>query len=405
MPYSSSEVADVSLNILMMWNSTSVPLAADLNISHHHVPNATNRFPGPPRGRPGPPPGRDSFMTTMTTVQYYGDPIIFVVGMLGNLLTYLVFTRSRFRKVPSVPYLSGIAVADSGFLFTYFLNSLTYVYNLPIMSQMGVCQFGMFANYVCLFLSMWYSVAVVVEKFISVYWPLKKVSLCTVFRAKVVLVSIAVLAIVSYSYVIYFFGPEKRFGLCNPWREFQEPYQVLMVLDCIVVFIAPLLVISALVLLVIIRGCEYYRISSASDFGPRANSSSSSSQTTLRPTEMIFSLVALILITHFPNSVVRIIGFFTKTMGMEDRMKFMKSSSVVRQIHLTSFAVKFLVYLFVSRSFRKHTKNLLCSGKDRVVSLCDCDTSSEADPQRISLKGCGGQGQPVANACLIQSDV
>lgn len=404
MSYSSSEVAEGSVNILNMWNSTPTPLAADLNFSHQHQPNATHRFPGGPRGRFGSSSGRDSFLATMTTVQYYGDPIIFVIGMLGNLMIYLVFTRSRFRKVPSVPYLSGIAVADSGFLFTYFLTSLTYVYNLPIMSQMGVCQFGMFANYVCLFLSMWYAVAVVVEKFISVYWPLKKGSLCTAFRAKVVLVSFAVLAIVSYSYVIYFFGPEKRFGLCNPWREFQEPYQVLMVLDCIVVFIAPLLVISALVLLVIIRGCEYYRISSASDFGPRTNSSASS-QTTLRATEMIFSLVALILLTHYPNSVLRIIGFFTKQMDMEDRLTFMKSSSVVRQIHLTSFAVKFLVYLVVSRSFRKHTKNLLCSGRDRVVSLCDCDNASDADPQRISLKGCGGQGQPVADACLIQSDV
>ncbi|KAL8562439.1 hypothetical protein ACOMHN_008583 [Nucella lapillus] len=342
-------------------------------------------------------------------VQYYGDPVVFTIGMVGNLLAYLVFTRSKFRKVASVPYLSGIAVVDSGFVFTYFLTTLTYFYHVPIMSQMGVCQFGMFTNYVCLFLAMWYVVGLVVEKFISVFWPLKKGSLCTVFRAKVVLVCLAILAIVSYSYVIYFFGPNPRFqpAMCGPWQEFQHPYQTFMVLDCIVVFIAPLLVIVVLVMLIVVRGCEYYRMSSGSDLVPRPSGGSSSQQTTLRATELVYAVVGLVLVTHTPNSIVRIAGFFNEHMDEHGRVVFMRCVSVVRYIHLLSFALKFLLYWLVSRGFREHTQRLLGGGKDRLLGLCDWDTAIEADPQRIILRGCGGQGQhpAAANAYLLQSDV
>ena len=340
-------------------------------------------------------------------VQYYGMPIIFALGILGNVMAYQVFTRSRFRKVPTVPYLAGIAVTDGGYLFTYFLSKLTYLYGYPIMSQMGVCQFGMFANYVFLFLTNWYGVAVMVEKFISVYCPLRKGALCTVFRAKVVLISLAVLAIVSYSYVIYFFGPDPKVGMCGPWQEFRDPYQTLMVLDSIVVFVAPLLILMLLVVLVVVRGCEYYRISSGSDFSTRADLAArnkSPAQSTLHTTEMVFALVTLVLVTHLPNSIVLVLGFFTTPMRMEKQL-LRKISSVAREVHLLSFAVKFYLYLAVSRRVRKHTKNLLLRGKHRVLSLC-CSRygARDADPQRISLRGCG-QAQPAANTCLIQSDV
>ncbi|KAK7107586.1 hypothetical protein V1264_015484 [Littorina saxatilis] len=383
-----------------MSNSTSTPTSMD-----HSLNNLTTQIPlnASRRTMGFRPPMMDPFFGNMQKVKYYGDPLLFVIGILGNIMIYLIFTRSRFRKVPGVPYLSGIAVADSGYLFTIFLNSLTYGHKLPIMSQMGVCQFGTFFNYACLFLSMWYSVAAVVEKFISVYWPLKKVSMCTVFRAKVVLVSMAVLTVVAYSYVIYFNGPAPRTGICHTWEEFMVPVETLDKLDCIVVSVCPLLVIIVLVVLIVVRGCEYYRISSASDYGPRAGpmrNKASSPQTTLRATEIVYSLVGLVIITQCPNSVLRVAGFFTDN---RDFM-FLKSSEIARSISLLNFALKFLLYLVVSKNFRKHTLSLLCGGKDRVSGLCDCETSSEVDPQRISLRGCG-QGQPIANACLIQSDV
>ncbi|XP_076445903.1 uncharacterized protein LOC143283543 [Babylonia areolata] len=441
-------VEEMSVDTVLHLLSTSTPgiypSAPDLTNLSHHLHHSSGLY-GPGDGNmtltlpatrgPVRPPFRftpDPFMEAISKVKYYGDPVIFAVGMLGNLLAYLVFTRTKFRKVPSVPYLSGMAVVDSGFVFTCFLTTLTYDFQMPIMSQMGVCQFGMFTNYACLFLAMWYLVALVTEKFISVFWPLKKGSLCTVFRAKVVLVCLAVLAVVSYSYVIYFFGPNPRFRLCGPWQEFQHPYKTFMVLDCVVVFIAPLVVIVALVMLIVVRGCQYYRLSSASDLrarsvggrgggggsgggggggggGGRGGGGVSSSQpTTLRATELVYAVVVLVLVTHVPNSLVRVAGLFNTHMDAEGRRVFMRAGSVVRYLHLLSFAVKFLLYWLVSRAFREHAWRLLAGGKDRVTALCDCDSSMEADPQRIILRGCGGQGQhpaTTANACLLQSDV
>ncbi|ESO84011.1 hypothetical protein LOTGIDRAFT_97727, partial [Lottia gigantea] len=120
-------------------------------------------------------------------MNYYIFPIIVVLGSIGNILAYLVFTRTKFRKVSSVRYLAAIAVTDTGFLWTFFLTNLQLYYQKPLLTYVGVCQLVMFLNYGFTFLSIWYMVALVVDRFIALYFPLKKPSMCTVFRAKLVI--------------------------------------------------------------------------------------------------------------------------------------------------------------------------------------------------------------------------
>ncbi|CAB0000261.1 unnamed protein product, partial [Nesidiocoris tenuis] len=56
---------------------------------------------------------------------------------------------------------------------------------------------------VCSFLSVWFIVAFTVERFIAVRYPLKRPSLCTVSKAKIVLVSLSLAASICYTPYIF----------------------------------------------------------------------------------------------------------------------------------------------------------------------------------------------------------
>ena len=71
----------------------------------------------------------------MELVDYYTSPLIVVLGVLSNLLAYIVFTRTRLRKVASVPYLAAMAVTDSGALITDFIQKGLMKHNIFIISK------------------------------------------------------------------------------------------------------------------------------------------------------------------------------------------------------------------------------------------------------------------------------
>ncbi|ESO84010.1 hypothetical protein LOTGIDRAFT_108311, partial [Lottia gigantea] len=144
------------------------------------------------------------FALTLHNINYYSYPIIVVLGSIGNILAYLIFTKTRLKQVSSARFLAAIAVTDTGFLWTFFLTVLQMYYRQNLLTYVGVCQLVMFLNCGFTFLSIWYMVALVVDRFIALYFPILKPSMCTVFRAKLVIVGMGALAVVCYSYITYF---------------------------------------------------------------------------------------------------------------------------------------------------------------------------------------------------------
>jgi len=52
-------------------------------------------------------------------------PLISVVGCVGNVLSFLVFTTTYLRRLSSSVYLAALAVADTIFLLVLLFNWLT----------------------------------------------------------------------------------------------------------------------------------------------------------------------------------------------------------------------------------------------------------------------------------------
>lgn len=117
----------------------------------------------------------------------YYTPLLICVGIMGNILSVLVFFKTKLRKLSSSYYLAALGISDTFFLLSIFTSWLSYM-EIDVYSTNVYCQFFTYFAGLCSFLSVWFVVAFTVERFIAVVYPLKRQTMCTVRRAKIVLV-------------------------------------------------------------------------------------------------------------------------------------------------------------------------------------------------------------------------
>lgn len=130
----------------------------------------------------------------MDLIAYY-TPFITFSGTIGNVLSVLVFVRTKLKKLSSSYYLAALSISDTGYLiccFTQWINT----FNINIYNRDGFCQVFTFLSSMCTALSAWLVVAFTVERFIAVRYPLKRQTMCTVRRAKSVLIVLVCLSII-----------------------------------------------------------------------------------------------------------------------------------------------------------------------------------------------------------------
>jgi hypothetical protein len=142
----------------------------------------------------------------LTEIQMYYTPILVLLGTTGNCLSVIVFATAKLRQLSSSYYLAGLAISDTGYLLTLFFVWLNLV-DVPLFNQHGFCQALMYCSQLCSFLSVWFVVAFTVERFIAVRYPLHRPSMCTVTRAKAVLLGLTVLGMIIYAPVIFIVAP------------------------------------------------------------------------------------------------------------------------------------------------------------------------------------------------------
>lgn len=128
-------------------------------------------------------------------INLYYTPLLSVTGSIGNIISVFVFFRTRLRKLSSSYYLSALCISDTGFLILNFLLWLSLL-DIHIYNENYYCQAFTFLSSFCSALSVWFVVAFTIERFIAVMYPLKRQTMCTVKRAKSVLIGLIIVSIV-----------------------------------------------------------------------------------------------------------------------------------------------------------------------------------------------------------------
>ncbi|XP_033349345.1 thyrotropin-releasing hormone receptor-like [Bombus vosnesenskii] len=176
--------------------------------------------------------------------QYY-IPSIILLGLVGNLLSCVVFLNTHLRIRSSSYYLAALATADFGFLVTLLFVWLNNTLGWKVFNKEGWCETLVYVSAVCSSLSVWLIVAFTVERFIAVQYPLHRPHICTIARAKTIVLVLVILALASHSYSFVTAGVINRDGedYCDLKVEYLETMKIISIIDSIASLIAPLVLI------------------------------------------------------------------------------------------------------------------------------------------------------------------
>jgi 7 transmembrane receptor (rhodopsin family) len=158
---------------------------------------------------------------------HYYTPALVLIGSAGNILSVIVFFKTKLRKLSSSYYLAALGISDTCFLLGTFVSWLSY-YNINVYNREYYCQIFTYFSGLCSFLSVWFVVAFTIERFIAVLYPLKRQTICTVKRACTILALLIFLGcFINIPYFIYA-APQFSAFLDDYVCDVREEYKVIL---------------------------------------------------------------------------------------------------------------------------------------------------------------------------------
>ncbi|XP_052265828.1 thyrotropin-releasing hormone receptor-like [Dreissena polymorpha] len=296
-------------------------------------------------------------------------PIICMFGIIGIILTLTVLIK-KSMSTSTNNYLISQAVADLLFLvvigvriFDTRLERVTHHYYLVIMTYGNI-----FIN-IFLFASVWLTVMLTVERYIAICHPLRAMTICTVVRARIIIISI--IAIATLYHVVWIFRYKVEFHW-DPCVQRELPAIIITNLglnkefrhvsswaDCCLFAIAPVilvLVLNILLILEIHRSTKYLQHHMAND----SNVRTIISKEEMRITRMLIMVVIVSGVCQGPYIVLNIYKrlFLDVFSPLFNKMTY---ATILFLVLRSSF--NFIIYCWFSEKFWSTLKRSFCVGK------------------------------------------
>ncbi|KAK2162568.1 hypothetical protein LSH36_96g04019 [Paralvinella palmiformis] len=199
--------------------------------------------------------GKGQFRKLMDTFNLYLTPVIIILGVVGNFLSFLVFSVSHLRRNSSSVYLAALALVDTGFLLSLLIVWLDKV-DVPLFDKQGWCQMVVYLTHLCPFLSVWYVVGFTAERYVIVWHPLRKDRFCTPRTSKLGVGVLSVVGLTLYSFTTWTSGIMIVTGdepMCIPFPRYYDIITFLSTIDALITLILPSIIIVVLNIRILIR--------------------------------------------------------------------------------------------------------------------------------------------------------
>ena len=187
------------------------------------------------------------FQQAVQKLNMFGIPVIIIIGVCGNTLSFVVFVCTQLRFQSCSVYLAFLNIVDIGFLLC--LGAIWFGWlRINVINRQVICQCVVYVSYVCAFLSSWTVVAFTIERYIVVFYPLKKHILCSPRRAKFIVLGLCIAALGLYCFSTWMtgiitFGDQQ---VCVPLPQYEMAWKTLAPVDTFITFIVPSLLVILL---------------------------------------------------------------------------------------------------------------------------------------------------------------
>ncbi|KAH7636478.1 thyrotropin-releasing hormone receptor-like [Dermatophagoides farinae] len=310
--------------------------------------------------------------------------IIFIVGVLGNVMVVIVVLRSRSMRTPTNCYLVSLAIADTMVLLASVPNEIISYYLLGdrwIWGPFG-CALFIFLQYLGINASSLSIAAFTVERYIAICHPMLAHKLCTVRRAKRIIMYVWMFAttycapwlFLTKTERINYLWINKEIYTCK-FKLNREFYKGYYLTDIVLFYILPLL-ISCILYALIAR--ILYHMSMCMDFTYK-----------IYVVKMLAVVVAVFATLWLPYRALVVYNSFSFPPYMELwYLMFAKTMIFVNS------AINPIIYSACSMKFRREFKRMLtCGQKKRHRSNIGGNYRYGAGTARqAAIKSSGGGG-------------
>lgn len=192
----------------------------------------------------------------------YFTPVIFLIGLVGNTLSLVVFMSKNMRKLSASIYLAALSMSDLMALIFYVLpewlkHGLPSLPGHPsaiFLQYNGTCQIMLYLQYIARFLSSWFVVFFTIERFIGVCFPLRRRDICDPKSASRVVLGAIIVASAGCVFKPILSGSHKAINgdpLCASDKDHQYVSFILDSIFGVTITLIPFVLITVLNLLII----------------------------------------------------------------------------------------------------------------------------------------------------------
>ncbi|CAG5130311.1 unnamed protein product, partial [Candidula unifasciata] len=246
------------------------------------------------------------------------EPTICCIGVVGIVITMVVLTR-KYMSTSCNCYLTALAVGDLLFLLMLFARTLV--------DKLADCVFHFSDAYlvfnvytiilqdICLYLTIGVTVMLAVERYIAVCHPMRTIGLCTITRARTIIVALFVVSFILRSPKFLDIEVQYRktestgrvltISWAFPYDEKLYTYIVTVGLLTVLPLLA-LLILNIRIIQELRRSAQYLQCYLGADMRVRSVVTSEEAKITL----MLVGVVLAFFVCHVPYMVYSIIVAF-----------------------------------------------------------------------------------------------
>lgn len=290
----------------------------------------------------------------------YVQPILCVFGFLGNFISVFVFCSKPLRNASSNVYLTALSCTSFVFCFSNFLVWLETV-RVQIIHQEVICQSIVYITYVCSFLTVWYVVCITFENFVVTINLRYAVIVCTVYKARIIVTSLAITAILLYTFALWTTKVERGHGkiYCDIESEYQKTLHVFTYIDIIFTLAVPFIAMTFFLGVVYVKhivvrvSCSPCTKSNTCRPVRRTRGSRNDSLTKI--TRVLLAIGSSYIVLSVPSCVnkIRAIVLSMRDQQVEPTHDSWAVIQFSQMIYYLSFCLNFFYYLKWSVNYRK----------------------------------------------------
>lgn len=305
---------------------------------------------------------------------YYGYITEVVVGSVANILVLMIMIG--LKHLPICNYMAVLALADLSVLLVSCLHRWLTIEIYDIYSlHTATCRIFTFQSYASFSLSAWLLVAMTVDRYIAITYPLKALRLSTVYRARTITAAlIIVIALINCHFFITLVVEEKRSKqerVCVSYAKYR--YFVNSVWPWIDATIYSFLPFTFLIVFnfLIIRGYRKSATVHSALQGQRSEETAvASGQVSRRITFTLLTVTFTFIILTAPSAILLIIRptvfNFKPTPTQTDYKtlaQYMLTASLANFLMHANHCINFFLYVLTGHKFRQQFLNIFMCRK------------------------------------------